>query len=165
MDSSASTEPFGFPTNLMTTTTTTTNHQHHSSTPSHHFLPFASLSTIVAPPYVVDTFSKTVVVKGFYLKLIVYLSITEIRIIAETFDFATKQKDKGTLEKNCGGGLQQQPEPQQQKVRRQRTHFTSQQLQELETLFSRNRYPDMATREEIAMWTNLSEPRIRVCSH
>ena len=46
--------------------------------------------------------------------------------------------------------------------RRQRTHFTSQQLQELETLFTRNRYPDMSVREEMAMWTNLTEPRIRV---
>ena len=46
--------------------------------------------------------------------------------------------------------------------RRQRTHFTSQQLQELESLFQRNRYPDMSVREEISMWTNLAEPRIRV---
>lgn len=46
--------------------------------------------------------------------------------------------------------------------RRQRTHFTPQQLQDLETMFTRNRYPDMNTREEIATWTNLNEARVRV---
>jgi len=47
--------------------------------------------------------------------------------------------------------------------RRQRTHFTSQQLQDLEATFQRNRYPDMTAREEIASWTNLTEIRVRVC--
>ena len=46
--------------------------------------------------------------------------------------------------------------------RRQRTHFTSQQLQELEAAFSRNRYPDQAVREEISAWINLTEPKVRV---
>ena len=50
------------------------------------------------------------------------------------------------------------------RTRRQRTHFTSQQLNELEHYFTCNRYPDMGTREEIASYTNLSEPRIRVCA-
>ncbi|CAF0966045.1 unnamed protein product [Brachionus calyciflorus] len=49
-----------------------------------------------------------------------------------------------------------------QRTRRQRTHFTSQQLQELETTFTRNRYPDLATREEIAAWTSLTEAKVRV---
>lgn len=48
--------------------------------------------------------------------------------------------------------------------RRQRTHFTSQQLQELESTFLKNRYPDMNLREEIATWTDLSESRVRVSS-
>ncbi|KZC03994.1 Pituitary homeobox like protein Ptx1 [Dufourea novaeangliae] len=46
--------------------------------------------------------------------------------------------------------------------RRQRTHFTSHQLHELEGFFTRNRYPDMPTREEIGQYLRLQESRVRI---
>ena len=47
--------------------------------------------------------------------------------------------------------------------RRQRSHFTSVQLRQLETAFQHGeRYPDAITRQRIAAWTHLSELRVRV---
>ncbi|XP_066932592.1 pituitary homeobox 2-like isoform X2 [Clytia hemisphaerica] len=48
------------------------------------------------------------------------------------------------------------------RIRRQRTHFTVTQLQKLESFFARNRYPDMAMREDIAQWCSLTESRVRI---
>ena len=53
----------------------------------------------------------------------------------------------------------------EKKDKRHRTHFTSQQLQELEATFSRNRYPDLATREEISAWLTLTEAKVRVSTN
>ncbi|KAL7058722.1 hypothetical protein AAHC03_013301 [Spirometra sp. Aus1] len=65
-------------------------------------------------------------------------------------------KSRGVTSSSAPGVLQGK------RVRRQRTHFTTQQLHELETTFMRNRYPDMNLREELAAWTDLTEGRVRV---
>ncbi|XP_070544142.1 pituitary homeobox homolog Ptx1-like [Ptychodera flava] len=48
------------------------------------------------------------------------------------------------------------------RLHRRRTHFSTEQMQVLESYFARNRYPDMATREEIAMFLGLLEKQVRV---
>jgi hypothetical protein len=72
------------------------------------------------------------------------------------------QQQQQSPDENPDSQLDESKEDKNKRQRRQRTHFTSQQLQELEALFTRNRYPDMGTREEISMWTNIAEPRVRV---
>lgn len=70
--------------------------------------------------------------------------------------------DPTTSATNSNGAFATATEEQKCKPRRQRTHFSSQQLTELELQFNRNRYPDMSTREEIAAYTQLTEPKVRV---
>ncbi len=83
-----------------------------------------------------------------------FFSDPNIEAPSQSPDNPDSQLDDSKDSKNKNGN--------NKRTRRQRTHFTSQQLQELEALFTRNRYPDMSVREEISMWTNLTEPRVRV---